>query len=73
MSDKRVLVISAIVLVAVIMGMSSVAPAIAPGPPADPPEGDLPEVDCDDLEDTIANASDRAKAKIRELSGCPTP
>ena len=37
MSDKRVIAISAIVLVAVIMGMSAVVPAMAQ-PPENPPK-----------------------------------
>jgi len=58
MSDKRVLTISAIVLVAVVMGMSAMAPAFAPGPPVVPPvtpdPGGTPDVNCEDLEALLA-------------------
>ena len=46
MSDKRLLVISAIVLVAVIMGLSAVTPAIAGNHGNSPPSGEP----CDGLD-----------------------
>ena len=69
----RALVISAIVLVAVVMGMSAMAPAFAGGPPSDPRAGENPpEIDCEELEALLeaSNASDKAKDKIRERAGC---
>ena len=60
------LVISTIVLVAVIMGMSALAPASAAKPPAAPPaEGILPDVDeCE----VIADSNLRPAVKLRLLA-----
>lgn len=69
MSDKRVLVISAIVMVAVVMGMSAVAPAMAGN------HGSVPPVDtCDAIDNPSDSKSggnaDTGKDKAKENNDC---
>jgi len=71
----KTIAISAIVLVAVVMGMSAMAPALAVGPPAEPPAGQLPEITCDELEEALAelDVPEDVKNNIRDLANCPVP
>jgi len=71
------LALTAFVMFAVMMGMSSVAPAFAGAPSGGPPandraEGHPPTIDCVDLEDALnsTSMSQTAKDRILELSGC---
>ena len=72
---NKTLTLAAFVLVAVVMGMSSVAPAIAPG--GGPPEGTPPgqnsaPPDCDDLIALLddLDVAQAAKDAILIASGC---
>jgi len=74
----KVLVISAIVLVAVVMGMSSVAPAIAPPPVTPNPPGVSTQTQdaCDHLEEILDRLIDLGirdqvdKAAALAAAGC---
>jgi hypothetical protein len=65
---NRAIAISAIALVAVMMGMSALAPAMAV-PPEDPP-ADVPEDACDALENPANGNADRGKSKAAEKTEC---
>jgi len=61
--------ISAIVLVAVIMGFSAVAPAMANVPPTDPPDN-APEDACDGLYNPSDENAAAGKAKAKDNNDC---
>ena len=65
---NRAIAISAIALVAVMMGMSAFAPVMAV-PPEDPP-ADVPEDACDALENPANGNADRGKSKAAEKTEC---
>ena len=65
---NRAIAISAIALVAVMMGMSAIAPAMAV-PPEDPP-ADVPEDACDALENPANGNADRGKSKAATVTEC---
>jgi len=67
---NKTLAITAIVLIAVIMGMSALAPASATTPPAHPPgDEEVPTVDeCEEIRNS--NLPDREKDRLLELAGC---
>ena len=65
---NRVIPIAAIALVAVMMGMSAVAPAMAV-PPEDPP-ADVPEDACDALENPSNGNASKGKSKAAESTEC---
>ncbi len=65
---NRVIPIAAIALVAVMMGMSAIAPAMAV-PPEDPP-ADVPEDACDALENPANGNAGNGKSKAAESTEC---
>ena len=65
---NRAIAISAIALVAVIMGMSALAPAMAV-PPGDPP-ADVPEDACDALENPANEKAANGKSKAATATEC---
>jgi len=65
---NRAIAISAIALVAVIMGMSALAPAMAV-PPEDPP-ADVPEDACDALDNPANEKAANGKSKAAAATGC---
>ena len=76
------LALTAFVMFAIMMGMSSVAPAFAGatsstgGPPANErAEDNPPTIDCYDLMDALdsTSMSQKAKDRVLELAGCSQP
>ncbi len=65
---NRAIAISAIALVAVIMGMSALAPAMAV-PPEDPP-ADVPKDACDALDNPANEKAGIGKSKAATSTGC---
>ena len=65
---NRVIAISAIALVAVMMGMSALAPAMAV-PPEDPP-ADVPEDACDALGNPANSNAGNGKSKAAAATEC---
>ena len=65
---NRAIAISAIALVAVMMGMSALTPAMAV-PPEDPP-ADVPEDACDALENPANGNAGNGKSKAATATEC---
>ncbi len=65
---NRVIPIATIALVALMMGMSAIAPAMAV-PPEDPP-ADVPEDACDALDNPANEKAANGKSKAAAATGC---